>query len=183
MQYIKHYWMRDGQYLTTPGSNGALQSHPPIQGLDVKYWLTDSSGVDYCLSVVPDSTLVTPVNPGLEILTKAEWDEIAAAAPAPPGGSESPDWQGFITEALSSPELNFYISQAISVAPLASAALPALALELRSGKETAIEDFIYTWSSIVTAVKPPSELLSPLKKFAILFNLPDKFINLFSEEE
>ena len=83
MIYLKHYWVRDGQYLTKPGQNGALQSHPNIPGLEVRYWLTDDNGVDYCLSTVPDNTLIAEVTPGLEILTKTDWDTIVATIPEP----------------------------------------------------------------------------------------------------
>jgi len=83
MQYLKHYWVRNGEYLTEPGQNGPLQSHPSIPGLQVRYWLTDDRGVDYCLSTTDDSVLVEEVTPGLEILTKTEWDAIVATIPAP----------------------------------------------------------------------------------------------------
>jgi len=81
--YLKHYWVRNGEYLTEPGQNGPLQSHPAIPGLEVRYWLTDDNGVDYCLSTVTDNTLVTAVTPGLEVLSKAEWDAIVATIPEP----------------------------------------------------------------------------------------------------
>lgn len=60
-----------------------LHNHPNIHGLEVRYWLTDDNGVDYCLSTVPDNTLITEVTPGLEILTKTDWDAIVATIPEP----------------------------------------------------------------------------------------------------
>jgi hypothetical protein len=53
MIYLKHYWMRDSQYLTEPGQNGSLQYHPGagIDGFSVRYWLTDDRGVDMNFTV------------------------------------------------------------------------------------------------------------------------------------
>lgn len=74
MQYLKHYYETDG----TGG-----KSHPPIEGLDVKYWCSDDEGVDYCLSVCPDeeSLDTEPVTyryrvnrPSTTVLTKAQWN-------------------------------------------------------------------------------------------------------------
>jgi hypothetical protein len=42
------------------GPNG--KTHPRIDGLDVKFWFVDSNGIDYCMSVVPDETVITPEN-------------------------------------------------------------------------------------------------------------------------
>jgi hypothetical protein len=72
-QYLKHYWVDEsGSFITDENRVG--KTHPTIEGLDVKYWTTDENGVDYCLSQVADSVSVTPVTPGLEILTKTQWD-------------------------------------------------------------------------------------------------------------
>jgi len=72
-QYLKHYWVDEsGNFITDENRPG--KTHPTIEGLDVKYWTTDANGVDYCLSQVEDSVSVTPVTPGLEILTKRKWD-------------------------------------------------------------------------------------------------------------
>jgi hypothetical protein len=64
-KYITHYYV-DGENLVefftdkNMGSNG--KTHPRIDGLDVKFWFVDSNGIDYCMSVVPDETVITPVN-------------------------------------------------------------------------------------------------------------------------
>ena len=64
-KYIKHYYV-DGDNLVeffvdkNMGPNG--KTHPRIDGLDVKFWFVDSNGIDYCMSVVPDETVITPVN-------------------------------------------------------------------------------------------------------------------------
>ena len=74
-KYIKHYYV-DGADLTTfltdtnIGSDG--KTHPRIDGLDVKFWFIDNNGIDYCLSVVPDSTIIIQVN-GLEELSYNDW--------------------------------------------------------------------------------------------------------------
>ena len=64
-KYIKHYYV-DGDNLVeffvdkNMGPNG--KTHPRIDGLDVKFWFVDNNGIDYCMSVVPDETVITPVN-------------------------------------------------------------------------------------------------------------------------
>lgn len=74
-KYLKHYYV-DGADLTTfltdtnTGTDG--KTHPRIQGLDVKFWFLDSNGIDYCLSVVPDETAITPVA-GLQELSYSDW--------------------------------------------------------------------------------------------------------------
>lgn len=74
-KYIKHYYV-DGADLTTfltdtnIGSDG--KTHPRIDGLDVKFWFVDNNGIDYCLSVVPDSTTITQVT-GLEEMAYDDW--------------------------------------------------------------------------------------------------------------
>jgi len=74
-KYIKHYYV-DGDNLTeffvdkNMGPNG--KTHPRIDGLDVKFWFVDNNGIDYCMSVVPDETVITPVN-GLGQGTYSEW--------------------------------------------------------------------------------------------------------------
>ena len=64
-KYIKHYYV-DGDNLVeffvdkNMGPNG--KTHPRIDGLDVKFWFVDGNGIDYCMSVVPDETIITPEN-------------------------------------------------------------------------------------------------------------------------
>jgi len=64
-KYIKHYYV-DGENLVefftdkNMGPNG--KTHPRIDGLDVKFWFVDGNGIDYCMSVVPDETVITPEN-------------------------------------------------------------------------------------------------------------------------
>ena len=80
-KYIKHYYV-DGENLVeffidkNMGPNG--KTHPRIDGLDVKFWFVDNNGIDYCMSVVPDETVITPVS-GLGEGTYEQWaSEISA---------------------------------------------------------------------------------------------------------
>ena len=64
-KYLKHYWKKNGSWLTTPGTY-VEQHHPEADypGLGVKVWMHDSDGVDVCLSEVPDSTTISTINVG-----------------------------------------------------------------------------------------------------------------------
>ena len=180
MQYLKHYWVRNGEYLTEPGQNGPLQSHPAIPGLEVRYWLTDDNGVYYCLSTVSDNTLVTVVTPGLEILTKADWDAIVATIPAPepmPEMPGAPDWNTFKTTAVASTTLNTFVGGLITTAPVAAAALPATLLLIEGGNYT---DFENNWTAIENATTVPAELITEMTTLANDCNLPEEFVNIFA---
>jgi len=63
-KYLKHYWKKNGNWLTT--SNEVEQHHPEADyaGLGVKIWMHDSDGVDVCLSEVPDTTGITTITVG-----------------------------------------------------------------------------------------------------------------------
>ena len=63
-KYLKHYWKKNGNWLTT--SNEVEQHHPEADyaGLGVKVWMHDSDGVDVCLSEVPDSTGISTITVG-----------------------------------------------------------------------------------------------------------------------
>jgi hypothetical protein len=180
MQYLKHYWVRNGEYLTEPGQNGPLQNHPSISGLDVHYWLTDDRGVDYCLSTVADNTLITEVDPGLKILTREEWDVIVATIPVPepqPQPPGSPDWNTFKQSAVASVLLNTFVGQLISIAPVAATALPATLLLIESGN---YQDFENTWTAIENATTVPAELIAEFTTLAESCNLPEDFVNIFA---
>ena len=60
-KYLKHYWKKNGNWLTS--SNEVEQHHPEAEypGLGVKIWTHDSDGVDVCLSEVPDDVTITDV--------------------------------------------------------------------------------------------------------------------------
>ena len=63
-KHLKHYWKKNGNWLTT--SNEVEQHHPEADyaGLGVKIWMHDSDGVDVCLSEVPDSTSISTITVG-----------------------------------------------------------------------------------------------------------------------
>ena len=63
-KYLKHYWKKNGNWLTT--ANEVEQHHPEADypGLGVKIWMHDSDGVDVCLSEVPDTTGISTVTVG-----------------------------------------------------------------------------------------------------------------------
>lgn len=63
-KYLKHYWKKNGSWLTT--GNEVEQHHPEADyaGLGVKIWMHDSDGVDVCLSEVPDSTGISTITVG-----------------------------------------------------------------------------------------------------------------------
>ena len=63
-KYLKHYWKKNGNWLTT--ANEVEQHHPEADyaGLGVKVWAHDSAGVDVCLSEVPDSTAISTITVG-----------------------------------------------------------------------------------------------------------------------
>jgi hypothetical protein len=97
--------------------------------------------------------------PGLEILTKSEFDAIVATIPAPEPQPEmpgAPDWTTFKTTALASPGLNTLLGEVLTVAPVVGTAFPATFLELESGK---YDDFIIVWNAINSVVEVPSELI------------------------
>ena len=63
-KYLKHYWKKNGSWLTT--ANEVEQHHPEADypGLGVKVWMHDSDGVDVCLSEVPDTTGISTITVG-----------------------------------------------------------------------------------------------------------------------
>lgn len=74
--YIKHYWVSyPGMDRFLIESNEVPKTHPNIKGLDVKFWLTDDNGVDYCLSICDDDA-VLPGGNGVTQLTEEEWNAI-----------------------------------------------------------------------------------------------------------
>lgn len=85
MQYIKHYYVDDDHNtFCCETSEPKYKRHPSKEyvGLDVKVWLSDSEGVDVCLSEVPDSTSVSTVvsdcgKNSVQVLTKTEYDSVA----------------------------------------------------------------------------------------------------------
>jgi hypothetical protein len=74
--YIKHYWVSyPGMDRFLIESNEVPKTHPNIKGLDVKFWLTDDNGVDYCISVCDDDA-VLPGGNGVTQMSEEEWNAI-----------------------------------------------------------------------------------------------------------
>lgn len=178
--YIEHYWMRDGKYLTEIGENGPLQSHPPLNNLSVLVWTQDDRGVDICYSWVPDNTVITEVTPGIRVITEEEFQEILAAQPQPepmPEMPGAPDWNTFKQTAVASTNLNTFVGNLMSVAPVAATALPATLLLLESGTYT---DFENTWTAIENATTVPADLITEMVALAESCNLPQEFVSIFA---
>lgn len=93
MKYAKHYWVDavSGVWLTTTNDPSPVQNgktHPfgvpnnPLSAadVDVKIWLTDSDGIDVCLSELPDSVTITEVAVGtkkaLVELTETQFNSV-----------------------------------------------------------------------------------------------------------
>lgn len=75
VKYIKHYYVdcaNPATFLTNTNAGIDGKTHPKLDGLDVKFWFADSNGIDYCLSLVPESTEITSVS-GLEEMTYSNW--------------------------------------------------------------------------------------------------------------
>jgi hypothetical protein len=85
MQYIKHYYVDDGNNVfCCEKPEPAYKRHPwkEYAGLDVKIWLSDDEGVDVCLSELPDTTSVSTVvsdcgKNAVQVLTEAEYNTVA----------------------------------------------------------------------------------------------------------
>ena len=86
MKYVKHYWIDHvtSAWLTTTNDTPNGKTHPynifSHDDLDVKVWLTDSDGIDVCLSEVPDSVTITEVAVGtkkaLIELTETQYNSV-----------------------------------------------------------------------------------------------------------
>jgi len=86
MKYVKHYWIDHvtSAWLTTTNDTPNGKTHPynifSHDDLDVKVWLTDSDGIDVCLSEVPDSVTITEVAIGtkkaLVELTETQFNSV-----------------------------------------------------------------------------------------------------------
>ena len=79
-KYLKHYWKKNGNWLTT--ANEVEQHHPEADypGLGVKIWMHDSDGVDVCLSEVPDTTTIQTITVGSKTavveLTETQYNSV-----------------------------------------------------------------------------------------------------------
>lgn len=85
MQYIKHYYVNDetNQFcLELPDPRYKRHPWKEYPGLDVRIWLSDSDGVDMCISALPDETTVTTIadpsgKNSVKVLTDTEYNSVA----------------------------------------------------------------------------------------------------------
>lgn len=85
MKYLKHYYVDDeNNSFCCELSEPKYKRHPwkEYDGLNVKVWLTDSEGVDVCLSEVPNSTTVATIaspcgKNSVEVLTATKYNSVA----------------------------------------------------------------------------------------------------------
>jgi hypothetical protein len=76
IRYLKHYYVESespSEFLLNSNQSRTGKTHPPIRGLDVKFWDTDSQGIDYCLSIVNDDDAIIPPSYGVEVLSFSDW--------------------------------------------------------------------------------------------------------------
>jgi hypothetical protein len=84
MQYIKHYWVEcDSRNYLCETNSAKAKTHPVLEypGLDVKIWAQDSSGIDICLSEVPDNVTITDIidgNSGKKAVQKITFDQFSS---------------------------------------------------------------------------------------------------------
>lgn len=87
MKYLKHYWISTIDDTYCSHENTINRRHPEQEypGLDVRIWLEDQTGINLCVSQVPDTTEVVDIfdtqDPDLkvvQILTKEQFDSISA---------------------------------------------------------------------------------------------------------
>jgi len=88
-QYLKHYYVQAidrTTYITNTNNPTTGKTQPSIEGLDVKFWLSDEKGIEYCLSICPDETVVDtvtgihPLDGGIWVLSYEDWAADFAAA-------------------------------------------------------------------------------------------------------
>jgi len=74
-KYLKHYYVEGenfNKYLINSNVSSSGKTHPPIEGLDVKFWCYDDSNIDYCLSFCPVESEVQ-ITEGIWELTEEEF--------------------------------------------------------------------------------------------------------------
>jgi len=76
IRYLKHYYVESespSEFLLNSNQSRTGKTHPLIRGLDVKFWDTDSQGIDYCLSIVNDDDAIIPPSYGVEVVSFSDW--------------------------------------------------------------------------------------------------------------
>lgn len=179
-QYIKHYWTDNRGNYQTVANQTVDRRHPNLEGLSVKYWLTDAKGVDYCLSVCPETTVIDTPPVGIEVITKTEWDAIVATIPPPPDPPvpPQPNWELFRSSIASAPEMQAILGEAIQTVPQAVVNLTTAVYKLDSGE---YYDFQMAWNEVMNSVTIDlTEFKQTLVELATSCNLPGDFITILS---
>lgn len=184
MQYLKHYWTDGVGNYQTVKNQAVDRRHPLIDGIQVKYWLTDERGIDYCLSVCPDTTLIDTPPAGIQVLSKEEWDSIVATIPPPPGPPEQPkpNWSKFRSSIANLPEMKEILAEAIQTVPQDVVNLTLAVYQLDTGN---YEDFKICWNQIMNSIDPTlqpernlDQIRQGFKELARSYNLPDVFVDI-----
>lgn len=207
-QYIKYYWTDNLGNYQTVANQSVDRRHPHIEGGSTKYWLKDERGVDYCLCVCPDTTLIDIPPVGIEIITKSQWDEIVASIPPAPEPPEppKPNWETFRSSIATSQELQAILNEVVKKDPYVVVRLTSAAYKLDSGE---FYDFKMAWGNIMSIAgsiteEDPNTLEDPntmdpyymMNYFRPIFNLeefnktiaelakscnlPQDFVNIFA---
>jgi len=87
------------------------------------------------------------------------------------------DWNTFKQSAVASTNLNTFVAELMSIAPVAATALPATLLLIESGN---YQDFENTWTAIENATTVPVELIDEMVALAESCHLPEEFVNIFA---
>ena len=148
-QYIKHYWTDNRGNYQTVANQSVDRRHPQIDGIAVKYWLKDDRGVDYCLAVCPDTTIIETPPVGIEVITKTEWDAIVANIPPAPEEPEppKPDWETFRSSIATSQEMQAILNEVVKKDAYAVIRLTSAAYKLDNGE---YYDFKMAWGDIMS---------------------------------
>jgi hypothetical protein len=93
--------------------------------------------------------------------------------------SPKPDakWSEFKKQAVSSVELNIFIGNLMTIAPVAATALPVTLMSLELGN---FQDFMTVWGTIENATTVPAELIEEMTALAESCNLPEEFVSIFA---
>lgn len=86
-------------------------------------------------------------------------------------------WSEFKRQAISSPTLNTFVGELMTIAPVAATALPVTIMSLELGN---FQDFMNVWTAIENATTVPADLITELVALAESCNLPEEFVNIFA---
>lgn len=86
-------------------------------------------------------------------------------------------WSEFKKQAVSSVELNIFIGNLMTIAPVAATALPVTLMSLELGN---FQDFMNVWNAINLVTTVPEALVAEFVALAEACNLPQEFIDIFA---